>query len=206
MEISQSYKQKLEFISDKEYSIIAAKEDVKAINAISERMGSFGSDHSTYFTFRSLDLLTGEEWKNWFVDRLLLGNFNGISAPHYHGKGGVDSGYFLFVNFLNDNYKKRGTKLGQTFLPKFKEGYKLTIPIFIDETVKFDIKRYFWPQSYEEARVDLLQLALMGFEEFYDTNILEEIHLKKGRKISDFDMQKAVFDTKVGLEIIASRI
>mgnify|MGYP001602517853 FL=1 len=126
----------------------------------------------------------------------------------YHSHQGDEFHWSLFANFLHDYYKKRmrGNDSGKTFLPRFKHGYKLTVPIFINETENLNGETYPHYATYEDARKDLLFLALCGLKEFYKTDIAKEVHLKKNRNLLGFDRQKTNLDTKVGLEIIALKI
>ncbi|MDO8460409.1 MAG: hypothetical protein Q7S74_04830 [Nanoarchaeota archaeon] len=115
-------------------------------------------------TWASLDSLTDQDWHNWMVDRLLLGEFFDLGNPHYSRPGDADGPEDKFIGLLTDDYN-RSLTLRKTFLPTFKRGYGLTSEAFLNETIDAS-KRTAWGQEYTDARKSLLYVALLGMKEF----------------------------------------
>lgn len=129
----------------------------------------FSDERAVGITYASLDSLTSIDWHEWIVDRLLTGR-NADFRPFYDARGGEDYYRYLFFSSLIMASRKirKDAPTEETFIPKLIEGYRHTIPIFIDETIPLPQKREVWSQDYYCARDDLIVMGSMVFGNLID--------------------------------------
>ncbi len=149
----------------------------------------FDDQRVSGITFDSLDSLIPQDWHEWIVDRLLTGRHSEL-RPWYHTRCGEEQYRFmLFQQLINGNQIKRShIPLFETFIPKLRAGYLLTLHSFVNEDIPID-QIETWGQSYSAARYDLIFMGTCVFEELGNFVVgqikTEKQKIKKMRKIEE---------------------
>lgn len=159
------YITKLNYISDNDIIRAYTDGDIKIPEL-------YDKERVVGITFKSLDSLTPQDWHEWIVDRLLTGKHSEL-RPWYHARCGEEVyRYMLFQQLVGGNRKQRASlPVSDTFIPKLKRGYVITIPSLIDEEIpSSEIET--WGQNYPEALNDLILMGSVVFTELYHSSLV----------------------------------
>jgi len=107
-------------------------------------------------TVASLDTLTSDDWCDWIVDRLFTGK-NSRFRPYYHPSDGKDRAQLFGKLIKGNRFSRPQVPVRDTFVQKLVEGYKSTIPIFVNESIPFLNLAH--GQKHDKAREDLFYMA-----------------------------------------------
>ncbi|MBR9704846.1 hypothetical protein GOV12_05520 [Candidatus Pacearchaeota archaeon] len=106
-------------------------------------------------TYLSLDTLTSEDWCDFIVDRLLTG-INSKFRPCHTSRDEYRTAFFGRL-IVGNGCSRPELPVGDTFVQRLVEGYKSTIPLFVNETIP--ILKLPRSQNYDDARKDLFFMA-----------------------------------------------
>jgi len=159
----RKYLAKLDYVSDGDIHRAYRDGDVE----IPELNDSLRIDG---ITIASLDTLTSGDWSDWIVDRLFTGK-NASFRPHYTSRDKYRTAFFGEL-IMGNRFSRPQVPVRDTFVQKLVEGYKSTIPIFVDETIpNLNLAR---GQNHDDARKDLFYMAtcelgaVIKFLEYYE--------------------------------------
>jgi hypothetical protein len=146
----RKYLTKLDYVSDEDIHRAYRDGDVE-IPELNDNQRING------ITIASLDTLTSDDWNDWIVDRLFTGK-NANFRPHYTSRDEYRAAFFGGL-IEGNKFSRPQTSVRDTFVQKLVEGYKSTIPIFVNETIP-NLKLA-GGQNYDDARKDFFYMALL---------------------------------------------
>ena len=87
------YEEKLDYVPEEDIIAAHLGDDVKIPEL-------FSDTRVQGITWDSLDSLTDQDWHDWMIDRLLLGQFFQLGNPHYRRSGEGDRPETQFTDLL----------------------------------------------------------------------------------------------------------
>jgi len=155
-----SYVQKLEYIPE---GVLIRAFTVDPTIPIPEINGP---NRTLGITYASLELLTAEDWHDWIVDRLLLGE--NYDLPVLREREYDFTPESFFISLLNDDLEENHAPL-RRILPNVKTGYKISARAFLDETIDLASRpKSVLIRDYPSARKSLFDLGHQSFSELYN--------------------------------------